>query len=416
MENIKILSSAANLPWWRRHDALRRFVTHLIESELGRMRHGGALPALAPDQGAFDLVQHAGADSLELMALTAALAETLQLGQTGLLDGLFSDTRLDAWVTQLSAALDARACAPAITFRTSGSAGTPKPCEHELDTLLQEVAVLAGLLPGRRRIVSVVPAQHIYGFLFTILLPQQMRLPVLDVRGRVAATFWQALQPGDLVIGYPDFWQAALAGAASAQVPADVVGVSSSAPCPDALAQALLAAGVARLLQVYGSSETAGVGWRDQAAAAYRCFPYFQRAGDEEGGLLRQRPDGVLAPVPLQDRLVWDEQGGFLPAGRIDAAVQVGGINVFPARVAEVLREHPAVADVAVRRMRPDEGERLKAFVVMVASVSEQALTGQLDDWLRTRLSAPERPASYTFGAALPRQRNGKLADWIIDL
>jgi long-chain acyl-CoA synthetase len=33
--------------------------------------------------------------------------------------------------------------------------------------------------------------------------------------------------------------------------------------------------------------------------------------------------------------------------------VQVGGVNVFPERVRQVLLEHPLVVDAAVRLMRP---------------------------------------------------------------
>lgn len=412
-------------PWWQAGGALRRFLADLIEGELSRLRHAPVLVRT----GTLDLVADLGADSLELMALCAALAEALQLGHAGLLDGLLADTRLDSWVARTAAALDADADAAAaadpaaaqLSFRTSGSAGLPKPCVHGVANLWQEVAALAALLPGRRRIVSAVPAHHIYGFLFTVLLPQQagaagQALPLCDVRGQLPAAVWQNAAPGDLVVGYPEFWQAALAGAAGAPMAADVVGVSSTAPCADTLAAALTAAGLARLLQIYGSSETAGVGWRDAAGAPYRLLPFWQRqAGADAHALHRTLADGSTRVLWLQDRLAWREDGGFMPAGRLDEAVQVGGINVFPAALAELLRQHPAVQDAAVRLMRPDEGERLKAFVVARDGASEQSLTAQLDDWLRTRVASAARPASYTFGACLPRQRNGKLADWIID-
>jgi acyl-coenzyme A synthetase/AMP-(fatty) acid ligase len=96
-------------------------------------------------------------------------------------------------------------------------------------------------------------------------------------------------------------------------------------------------------------------------------------------------------------------------------AVQVGGINVFPGKVAEVLKEHPAVLDACVRLMRPDEGNRLKAFVVARAPDADLgALEQQLIGWTRDRLGAPERPLAFSFGAQLPAQANGKPADWII--
>jgi len=118
----------------------------------------------------------------------------------------------------------------------------------------------------------------------------------------------------------------------------------------------------------------------------------------------------------LQDRLAWRDDGRFQPDGRIDQAVQVGGVNVFPGYVADVLRLHPAVLEASVRRMRPDEGERLKAFVVVRDGVTPDAgLQAGLHDWLGERLAAPECPAAYSFGPRLPRGASGKLADWIID-
>lgn len=406
------------VPWWRSAGVLQRYLADLIDAELLRQRPGGSSLARVLAQPGVDLVADCGADSLELMALTAALASTLHLPQAGMLDPLLDDTTLAGWVAVTASALEATHPA-AIDFRTSGSSGLPKVCEHPLDALWQEVAVLAALLPGRRRIVSAVPGHHIYGFLFTVLLPQQTAtpLPVLDARAQVAAGVWQGLQPGDLVVGHPAFWQAALAGAGASAgaLAADITGVSSGAPCDDALANALVDAGLARLVQVYGSSETAGIGWREQAAAPYQLLPYWRRDPGAEANLLRSMPDGTVRACRMPDRLAWRIDGRFLPAGRIDDAVQVGGVNVFPGHVQRVLEAHPAVREAAVRLMRPDEGSRLKAFIVSDGVDSEQSLTGLLRGWMHERLNPAERPASLTFGVALPRQRNGKLADWVID-
>ena len=58
--------------------------------------------------------------------------------------------------------------------------------------------------------------------------------------------------------------------------------------------------------------------------------------------------------------------GRFLvPLKRRDACVQVAGINVYPKHVEKILSQHPAVKTCRVRLMRPEEGTRLKAFVVL---------------------------------------------------
>jgi len=407
--------------WWTHGDALRRVVTDLLAAELAQMRPGRPSPpaSWSPDT---QFVRDLGVDSLELMGLGTALAEALHLQRGGIDEKLLARPCVGDWIASARAGLDA--AASALTFRTSGSSGSPKRCTHALAVLEQEVAALAPLVPGRRRVLSAVPSHHIYGFLFTVLLPQRLagasavdagarRAPVevIDVRGAGPAALAGLARSGDLVVAHPGWWEAA--ARVLLAFDADIVGVTSTAPCPDALAATLAAAGL-RLLQVYGSSETAGVGWRERADRPFTLLPYWTRTEDA-ASLARTLPDGTVRPYPLQDRLDWSDATHFLPAGRIDDAVQVGGMNVFPAWVADVLALHPQVREAAVRLMRPDEGRRLKAFVVPRSGADVDALRADLPGWMAERLTAPERPVAWTFGQRLPRQASGKPADWIID-
>lgn len=409
-EPLQAIPTAA---WWKQGAALTRVVTDLLAAELAQMRPSRP-PSPPPWRGDLYFVGDLGADSLELMGMGTALAEALHLQRSRVDERLLARPCLDQWVASARAAL-ATHPAPAdalLTFRTSGSAGSPKRCTHALATLGQEIEVLAQLVPGRCRILSAVPSHHIYGFLFTVLLPQRLGIEdVVDVRTAGPAGALGMARPGDLIVAHPGWWEA-LARLGPDFGP-DVVGVTSTAPCPDALADTLAGAGL-RLLQVYGSSETGGVGWRAAGAAPYTLLPYWSRAGDG-AQLTRTMPDGATQAFPLQDRLEWDDAGRFRPVGRVDQAVQVGGINVFTAYVAEVLAMHPAVAEAAVRLMRPDEGTRLKAFVVACPGADVDGLRAELPAWAAARLSTPERPVAYTFGARLPRQASGKPADWIID-
>lgn len=405
--------SATPPAWWRHDPSLVRVVTDLLAGELALARPGRP-PAAPPWPGTWHFTDDLGADSLDLLAMGTALAEALHLRSAEVDARLLARPVLDDWVAAARAGLEADGGGQALTFRTSGSAGTPKRCTHALATLWQETLVLAGLLPGRKRVLSAVPAHHIYGFLFTVLLPRALGIDeVVDLRVASPPACLGMLRPGDLVVAHPGWWEA-LARLQSGFAP-DIAGVSSTAPCPDAVADALGAAGL-RLVQVYGSSETAGVGWRDAGAAPFSLFPYW-RGVDGVPELVRRLPDGGEARLSLQDTLEWIDGRHFRPAGRIDQAVQVGGTNVFPGYVAEVLRMHPAVADAAVRLMRADEGRRLKAFIVPHAGHGDDpaALGEALAAWVGERLATAERPAAWTFGERLPRQASGKPADWIID-
>ena len=401
--------------WWQPRPVLRRFVADLIEDELVRQRRR-SIGRARPWPEDLILEQDLGVDSLELMTLATALAQSLHLHESGIEDELLARRTLGDWVDIAGAGLE-HYCAQ-LSFRTSGSSGVPRSCLHTLETLQQETAQHARLFAGRCRILSAVPSHHIYGFLFSVLLPRALGLAaeaVVDIRGSTPAWLARGAQPGDLVVGHPDFWQAVVTSVPS--VSRGVAGVTSTAPCPDAVSAAVEAAGFAPLVHVYGSSEAAGIGWRSSWREPYRLFPYLSIRLEEPLRLRREFPDGRLVDVECQDQLERVGDDGLFRVGpRYDAAVQVGGINVFPSRVAEVLRRHANVSDVAVRLMRADEGNRLKAYVVPASGVDDrEAFVADLERWIDRELAVHERPRAIRVGARLPAGATGKAADWNLD-
>ena len=88
--------------------------------------------------------------------------------KTGLEDNLLRFRSLDKWTEVVSASWQRHP--ETITFRTSGTMSSSKACTHDSETLVQEAEELAEIFAGSRRIISMVPAHHIYGFLFTVLV------------------------------------------------------------------------------------------------------------------------------------------------------------------------------------------------------------------------------------------------------
>lgn len=393
-------------PWWRERARLRRYVSDLLAHELASARRSAAALPPRPWDEALAIDRGLGADSLEVMALAASLAEAIQLERAGIEDALLARRSLGAWVDVATAGLahfDGE-----ITFRTSGSTGAARRCAHSLATLEAEAEELASVAGPRRRIVAAVPAHHIYGFIFTVLLPRRLGIDeaaVIDVRDRSPAALASRLREGDLVVAHPDWWRAATR--ALTRWPPGVAGVTSTAPCPGEVAAALEEAGLATLYQVYGASETAGIGWRASHQEPYQLFAGWRRGPHG----LERTATGAAFPPP--DHLDWIDERHFHVAGRIDGAVQVGGTNVYPGRVREILLRHPGVAEAAVRLMRPEEGARLKAFIVPRAGAA--SLEGELHGHIERHLAAAERPRALRFGAALPRSATGKLMDWDTD-
>jgi 4-coumarate--CoA ligase len=329
----------------------------------------------------------------------------------------------------------------AITFRTSGSTGEPKRVTLPAAMLIEEIALLSRIVPPARSVVAWVPAQNIYGFLFTVMLPPVLDAVLRDEMLAPPSNRVERLNADELVIGYPGALSRAVDAAAT--WPDGVSVVSSGAALAPASVERLFAQGLRSVVEIYGSTETSGIGWRifergtflPGAAEPFTPMAFYRLNRDGETVLERRFPPGSTSDewraVAVQDRLAWHADGRFSVGARLDHAVQVAGTNVWPGQVARVLRAHDEVADAVVRLMRPDEGgaePRLKAFVVprgmavdghtvdTSAAGAPDAemirLEGSLRRHCAAHLHAEACPARYRFGTQLPMTDTGKPADW----
>ena len=239
------------------------------------------------------------------------------------------------------------------------------------------------------------------------MLPDRLEKPFQTAAMEAPAT--SSFQRGDLVVAFPERWQ--WLQRTVHQWPEGVDGVVSTAPCPPDLIRGLIDQGLHSLTEVYGSSETAGLGVRRWPEARYQLMPQWKFIGNSDrDGMLLTHSSG--REVYLQDHIEFFEDGTFTLAGRIDTAVQVGGINVFPARIAALVRAQPGVKDAVMRLNKPVGNGRLKAFVVPQQNADRANLRSQLKRWTEHALKPVERPVSFTFGDDLPKDQRGKNCDW----
>jgi long-chain acyl-CoA synthetase len=105
-----------------------------------------------------------------------------------------------------------------------------------------------------------------------------------------------------------------------------------------------------------------------------------------------------------------DHDGRLWFGGRlaVKELIKTGGENVYPAEVESVLRQHPAVLDVAVVGV-PDAtwGEAVKAVCVIApgAHLSED----ELIEFVASRIARYKRPRVVLFVPALPRHADGSV-------
>ena len=374
-------------------DLLREEVAASRRGAAAAMRPAAWTEATRVDADGLDL------DSLERLNVAAALNEFFHLHEYGAEDYLLAATLVGEWCDVVEQSL--RETGTHLTFRTSGSTGTPKRCTHRLAELRAEAAGWAEYLGSPTQLIALVPSHHIYGTLFTAMLPDLLGGGCRVDRAAGADAVARA-GPGAVVIATPTIW--AYLGRSLLAFPPGLTGVSSTAPMPGRLAHQLGGQRLARLVEVYGSTETAGIAVRDRHDAPFRLLDRWTRT---EAGELAPR-DGD--PVAMPDSAEWLDDRHFAVRGRIDGAVQIGGLNVFPDRVRDVLLSHAGVAEAAVR-LDADTG-RLKAFVVPAAQAARETLAAELDRWCGARVADVERPRRIAVGANLPRGAMGKPANW----
>ena len=367
-----------------------------------------------------------GLDSLARMHLATAAATWCNAYDAGFEDLFLAKRNTCDWAAVMQRA---RASGAAhFTFSSSGSAGVRKHIRHREDVLTQEarawVQVLEpsafGTPASVKRVVVLAPTHHIYGFIWGVLLPMALGVDAIDAD----IANMPAVLTGDLLVAVPDQWTY-LANLNQAW-PADVQGISSTAPLADAVhrklithhsasgpapGQATETAPLARLLQIYGSSETAGLAWRDDPALPYTLTPGRTRRADDE--IFLQLPDGRQALMPVQDELKWTSATQFELLRRTDGSVQVGGQNVSPQWVAQHLQTHPMVKHAAVRLDPLAAAPKLKAYVVL-HSPADAPECQAFEAWALDTLPWYAALGSVTYGEALPLNAMGKLSDRLV--
>ena len=343
-----------------------------------------------------------GFDSLARLGLVEAVNRFYGLSATGIEDYLLVHRKLAEWVTLIGEHFQRVGESACLTFGSSGSTGVQGFHAHAARHLQSEVSAhLAGAFAGAGipgRVLVSVPAHHIYGFLWGVMIPAALGCPAIDLPAGLPGPLLREAAPGDLIISTP-FGLEQLAKTAQT-LPANVAAVSSGGPTTARTWEAGAALGLSRMIEVYGASETGGLGWRDDPQVP------FHRVADIDGQGEALTRAG--APLAVQDILDWQGAQRFFVAGRKDKVVQIAGTNVSLDLVRRTLLEEDSVADAAIRL----DGERLKAFIV---PRQPDAPTRPLEASLRTRLGAlppVARPDRFTFGPTLPRSASGKLQDW----
>ena len=106
-----------------------------------------------------------------------------------------------------------------------------------------------------------------------------------------------------------------------------------------------------------------------------------------------------------------DDDGYIWFVGRADDVITSAGYRIGPGEVEECLMRHPQVALAAVIGVPdPMRTEIVKAFVVLKGgSLASDALTREIQEFVKARLAAHEYPRAIEFVDDLPMTATGKI-------
>ena len=315
--------------------------------------------------------------------------------------------------------LDADRCC--LQLFTSGSSGDPVAIAKLLRQLQNEVNSLQqqfGAEVGEAVVHGTVSHQHIYGLLFRVLWPlasarcfAARRLAYPEEIAAISDSVTLVASPAHLKRLPEGLDWAPFAGALG-------VCFSSGGPLPVEAAQAVLRLWRQAPIEVYGSTETGGIGWRQYGpgCGAWTALPTVDWQVDR--GLLQVRSAHLADShwYQTEDRAVAAAGGGFELLGRADRIYKLEERRISLSAIEQHLQSAPCLSDARVLVL-PGARALIAAVVVpsaegqqILARQDKKALVRTLREWLTGKVDPIALPRRWRALDVLPIDARGKVS------
>jgi long-chain acyl-CoA synthetase len=361
-------------------------------------------------------------------------------------------TPLDSWRFDASLKLD-RSRLPklddiALLLFTGGSTGVPKGVDHTHRALLYSILQHVTVWPckfGEERFLNVAPMFHIWGLAYSTWVPIYTHSTLVMVPRYEADKVVRGLSEHKITVfagGPAPIYMGLLASPEFAK--ADLTQLrycpSGGAPCPEELHREWLEKTGQPILEGWGMTEGAPFclnpydGTRKLLSVGNpvpgtelqvvdletgdRVLPLGERGelrvrGPQLMTGYRNQPEETART--LRDGWVYTGDIGYADADgfvflvdRKKDMVIVGGYNVYPREVDEVLFKHPKIREAATVGKRDSRlGEVLVAFVVL--DEGAKLTKDEFFEYCKTEMVKYKRPVDVHFVAALPKTGTNKI-------
>ena len=331
-----------------------------------------------------DLKNDIGLDSIELMQLAAYANNFFNLFSIENPPYLLSHTNLSDWVDLIFEARKKEN--HSLKFHTSGTSGNSKIVEHSIPFLKRELLLLANLFKNSSQIITYIPSYSIYGFLFTIGLPAYLQIPLVYP----SQINWLDLAPGTLMVATPFQWELLVNSLPENML--TIQGVTAASPMHQELFHQIRSKKI-HLTEIYGATETAGVGFRNEWQLPFQLFPYWQLK--EQKGIMELVDKDNQQIYPLMDNIIQYTDQTFSIVGRKDQQIKIAGHLVNLEKIKKSIQTLSNIRDCTISA-KADTNETIIQAALQLKTDNE-AERISIKQAIRNLLPAHERPRLIYF-------------------
>jgi acyl-coenzyme A synthetase/AMP-(fatty) acid ligase len=297
-----------------------------------------------------------------------------------------------------------------LAFLTSGSTGEPKIVAKRDFQFRRQFEVEPAWYGVKEpvRAVSLVPSHHILGYIYGFNMPAATGGSVRFLLGSRPQAWVDAIrrERPSLVVGVPLHYRL-IGQALDAPLP-EALYLSSGGLLPVGVDEAFRARAGWPIVQVYGSTEAAGIATRS-GFGPFNALPGVEwKARADDGRLLIRSPwqDDPNA-WHCQDDVVEPASGGFELVGRADSVVKVGGRRFSLAETVQAALLWPSI-DQAHAVPYERYGELAVALFVVPAH-SRTITPADVRSFLAAKLAPFKVPRTIVVLDELPMHGIGKV-------
>ena len=304
---------------------------------------------------------------------------------------------------------------------TSGTTGEPKAVYKlfmQFENELFELVKVFGNDWVNRKVFSTVNHHHIYGLLFTALLPIATGLPFRRHRIDFPTEFANLLGTSAVVASSPAFLKR-LAAETNQPIGFECAPIiySSGGPLPVEVAQKASELTGFWPMEIYGSTETGGIAYRQSKNGAVWTPFEVCKMSVAENGCLNIKSSYILEEEGFTTGDLVDlyDDGRFLLKGRSDSIVKIEEKRISLPEVENRLKQTGLVRDV---RVVPMVGKRqyLAAAIVLndaglekFAGSPKLAINNYFHDYLLQFIENTVSPKKWRYLEELPQNTEGKI-------